>query len=375
MKIIYLANARIPTEKAHGISIMKMCEAFSLQGAEVELVVPRRMNKIKEDPFDYYGVRRNFKIKKLLCLDLMPLEKIFGTFAFRIQSLTFYFFAFFRVLFLKADIIYTRDNFILFYPFLKRKIFFEAHRLLPVFLYSRLARTAGVIAISHNLKNFFCKKGIREDKILVFPSAVDLERFDLKETQKECREKLNLPLDKNIVLHTGHLFKENGPKILAEASQYVSDKVKIYFVGGTKADLDSFKSFAGKFDVEIMGHRLSAEIPYWLRAADVLVLPYISGDEYGRLYMSSMKLFEYMASKRPIVASELPSLREILNESNAFFVMPDSPQDLAKGINKVLDNPELAGRISEQAYKDVQKYTWGNRARNILHFMKNNFHV
>ena len=79
MKIIYIANVRMPTEKAHGIQIMKMCEAFSLAEFEVELVVPWRFNKIEENAFDFYGVKRNFKIKKIFSLDLnlFVLKKIF----------------------------------------------------------------------------------------------------------------------------------------------------------------------------------------------------------------------------------------------------------------------------------------------------------
>jgi len=66
MKIYYLANARIPTEKAHGFQIMKMCEGFANQGVNVELIIPQRYNYIKDDPFKFYGIRNNFKIKKYL---------------------------------------------------------------------------------------------------------------------------------------------------------------------------------------------------------------------------------------------------------------------------------------------------------------------
>ena len=61
MKILYLAQIRLPTEKAHGIQIMKTCEAFAEQGAEVVLVVPSHRGDIRQDPFEYYRVKRNFK--------------------------------------------------------------------------------------------------------------------------------------------------------------------------------------------------------------------------------------------------------------------------------------------------------------------------
>ena len=79
-----------------------------------------------------------------------------------------------------------------------------------------------------------------------------------------------------------------------------------------------------------------------------------------------------MASKRPIVASDLPSIREILNEGNAILVQPDNPQGLAEGIRKVLENKNLAEKISARAFRDVQNYTWQKRAENILEFISQN---
>ena len=78
MKILHITPARLPTEKAHGIQIMEMCQAFANLNVELELIVPRRFNKIKEDPFSYYDISPNFKITYLPCIDLMPLDFILG---------------------------------------------------------------------------------------------------------------------------------------------------------------------------------------------------------------------------------------------------------------------------------------------------------
>lgn len=380
MKLIYIVNARIPTEKAHGIQIMKMCEAFSkleVRGArlDVELLIPKRFNWIKGDPFEYYGIESNFKIKKLPCLDLIPLDKYIGHLALWIEATTFFLFVLPYVLFKKADIIYSRDKFSLPSTLFKKNIFFEAHNFPQnYFLYTPFfKRLKGIIVITQKLKDLFVEKGIPQSKILIAPDGVDIEMFDVRCKMDEAREKLSLLLDKKIILYTGHLFPWKGVDTLAQASQYLPQEVEIYFVGGTEKDVEKFKVRYSKLgNIRIIGHRPHSEIPYWLKSADVLVLPNTAKEEISRYWTSPIKMFEYMASKRPIVASDLPSIREILNENNAVLVKPDSPKDLAEGVKKVLETSELAEKISNQAFSDVQNYTWQKRAEKILDFIKSN---
>lgn len=363
----------MPTEKAHGIQIMKMCESFALHNIEVELVLPKRFNKIKKDPFEYYGVRRNFKIKKLPCLDLVPLDKYIGHLSSWIESITFNFFVFPYILFKKADIIYTRDKFSLFLILFKKNLFFEAHTFPKnYFLYSPfLKRLKKIIVITQKLKNSFVKKGIDADKILVASDGVDLEKFDIKKTQQECRKRLGLVLDKKVVLYTGHLYSWKGTQVLASSVGYLDPETLVYFVGGTKKDVKNFKTQNSSVkNLVATGHRPHQEIPYWLKAADVLILPNSGKQNISKYWTSPLKLFEYMASKRPIIASKLPSIKEILNENNSLLVEPDNPEKLAEGIKNVLKNPNFSDKILNQAFQDVQDYTWQKRAGEILKFIK-----
>jgi glycosyltransferase involved in cell wall biosynthesis len=82
--------------------------------------------------------------------------------------------------------------------------------------------------------------------------------------------------------------------------------------------------------------------------------------------MSPLKLFEYMASQRPIISSDLPSVREILDESNCLFCKPDNHKDLAVKILKLIKDSELSKKIANKAFRDVQKYTWDRRVKKIL---------
>ncbi len=95
MKLTYIANIRLPTEKAHGIQIMKMCEAFASEGLEVELFVSNRKTSILDDSYSYYGVKKNFNIRRIFRLDLIG----FGKLGFLLQSVSFTFFAVFECLF------------------------------------------------------------------------------------------------------------------------------------------------------------------------------------------------------------------------------------------------------------------------------------
>ena len=193
MKIIYIVNARIPTEKAHGIQIMKMCEAFANAGNKVELVVPRRLNNLKVDPFEYYGVEKKFKIKKLPTLDLIN----FGKIGFLIQSFSFsLFLLIYLVLFRGKRILYIRGEVILPVSlFFRKNIFWETHiRPKNNKRYSSiLNRLSGIIVVTSYYKEWLIKNyNIPENNVLYFPDSVDLEKFDINLSKDEARKKLDL---------------------------------------------------------------------------------------------------------------------------------------------------------------------------------------
>ena len=367
MKIAYIQNVRIPTERAHGIQIMKMCEALARLGHDVELIVPRRSNLLKENPFDYYGIRKTFKIRKLPCLDLIPLNK-YGHLGLWVESISFLFFVLLDRPFKKADIVYTRDKFLLPLSFFSKNFIYEAHPFPRNYLlYSLfLKRLKGMVVITQKLKELFIKRGIPQNRILVAADGVDSEKFDIKEAKEECRRKLNLPQDKKTVLYTGHLYQWKGATVLLEAAREMQN-VLFVFVGGAREDVASFKQKTQGFNnVAIIGHRPYGEIPYWLKSADVLVLPNSGKEEISQYWTSPMKMFEYMAARRPIIASDLPSIREILSAENAVLVEPDNPEALARGIKEALQNHQLSDKISARAFQDVQQYTWQKRVEKIL---------
>jgi glycosyltransferase involved in cell wall biosynthesis len=142
-------------------------------------------------------------------------------------------------------------------------------------------------------------------------------------------------------------------------------------VGGheKEPDLPRVKAFAAELNcalrVTFTGLIPPAEVAARLREADVLALPN-PASAISNEFTSPLKLFEYMASGRPIVASDLPSLREVLrHEQNALLVEPGNPQALVAAIVRIKDDPELGRRLAAQAMLDVRDFTWARRAERL----------
>jgi glycosyltransferase involved in cell wall biosynthesis len=367
-KIYYIANIRFPTERAHGIQIAEMCQAFAQNGYEVELVVPNRKTSITDDPYSYYDVKENFKIKKLRTLDLVK----WGRIGFWIQSLTFAE----RVawyLINKEGVFYTRDEITaVAVSLVGKKITWEAHMgHKNLLVRSLITLRTKFVVITHGLKELYESMGVPESHLLVAPDGADIDRFDIDISKEEARQKLGLPVDKTIVLYKGSLEAWKGAGTVAESAQYtVSSDLIFVFIGGKPEDVALFKEqYAEIPNLLILGNRPRKETPIYQKAADILVIPNSAKEDISKLYTSPMKLFGYMAGGVPIIASDLPSIKEILDELQAYFFTPDDPKSLAMEIDKVLREPETARGKAAQALETVRAYSWKSRAELIIHFI------
>jgi len=377
--LIYITNSRIPTTKAHGFQIMKMCEAFARLGLNIELLIPRRVNPVKDSPFSYYGVKESFSIKKIPVLDLILLSNILGPVANFIESLSFAIFSVWRLRKTNFDIIYSRDQFTLWLlSFSNYKFVYEIHKLPNhTGLYKRIWRKAfKIITITEVLKNSIIKAGAEASKILVAHDGVDLDMFNaVNKNTEELKIELNFPEEQFWAGYVGKfktLEQEKGLKTMIEALPLLDKEIKMAFVGGEEAEVKEYKSLAQRFNVLsrciFIGYQPYKRMIEYMKAMDVLVLP--SPDSPLAYYSSPLKLFEYMASGRPVIASDLPALREILNDRNSLFFKPDNAADLARTIKMLKSSQMLGYHLSQQALADIKQYTWTNRAKNILIFIK-----
>ncbi|OHA30095.1 MAG: hypothetical protein A3G52_02350 [Candidatus Taylorbacteria bacterium RIFCSPLOWO2_12_FULL_43_20] len=379
MKLIYIANMRLPTDKAHGIQIMKMCEAFALQGIDVELIVPTKKSAFSgTEVFKYYGVKEIFKITKVPCSDLLGKTMAFGKSCYFIDLITFIFGLYWKNLD-KGSVIYSRDPMLLI-PFLYRKyrIRAEIHSL-PAhrYLFFKLLNAASnIIVVTKYLKNELVENGFSAEKIIVAPDAVDIEAFDITISKKDARLKLDLPEDRVLVGYVG-MFRtmgmEKGINTAIRSLKFWGDGIMLVLVGGNLKDIDFYKRSAkdlGVIDkVMFVGRVTHDVIPLYLKAFDIFIAPFPDNKHY-KYYMSPLKIFEYMAGGRPIITSDLPSIREILSEKNSTLVKPNNPEALAQGVHYLLDTRNLAQKLSHQAFQDVKQYTWSKRARSIISFAK-----
>ncbi len=403
--LTYISNARLPAEKANSYQTIKMCEAFASHGVEVELLHPLRIQpyqlKGTGDIYKYYSVAPTFTIRPLFCLDTIYFERIVSVKIHKLLKLSLVESSLYGLrawLYCRKSwkdpehVFYGRDE----YAFgifcsqrrlTKGKLIYEAH----VFPEKRwrgqrigvLKNLNGLVVITEQLKRLYAEAGVPEEKIFVAPDGVDLEQFSLGTAREEARKKLGLPVERHIIGYIGRfqtMGMEKGIPELIQALPHInrrnSYKPLLVCVGGPMEAVPGYEKLVdevGSLSDQVMfvDRRPTMEVPLWIRACDVCTIPW-GWNQFSAYYTSPLKLFEYMATGAAIVASDLPSLREVLRDGeNAILVPPGDPVGLAHGLQRILDHPQLAARIAQKAYMDAQNYGWDIRAKKILSFIEN----
>ncbi len=363
--------------------MMRVLEAFAKDGIDVELWAPRRQNShdlAHTDPFEYHLIERNFKISKLPVIDIMPQSA--GRFGFFLMLGSFIVSVFFKMLFMRGrkDVVFyffdLRDA--IAAHLLSNKTFCEIH------MYYRssfdainrrgLRRMSGIIAATKPLQTEIMREyRVHKEKILYAPCGVNFERFGLDMPKQEARDTLGLSQDEKIVLYVGHLFEVKGVNVLFDAHPNLHADEKIYFVGGTDEDIENFRkkwvSAGSPKNIVIVGRKPHGDVPTWLRAADVLVIPNTAKEAAGSIESSPSKLIEYMASGRPIVASDVPGIRDVLDLDSGFFCKPDNAADLSRAIGEALRDPNEVFLRAQRARQAARALGWDARAQKIKDFI------
>ena len=172
------------------------------------------------------------------------------------------------------------------------------------------------------------------------------------------------------VYYVGQLYPWKGVDVLVESMKHLTG-AELVVIGGLppEPDLDRVRRLAERLGlsdrVQFRGFLPPPDVAKERSNADVFVIPLLDSTT-ARVFTSPLKLFEAMAAGRAVVASDLPSLREVLkNEENALLVPPGEPEALAAAIQRLADDPEMANRLAARASEDVKSYSWEERGRKL----------
>ncbi len=386
-RLLYVSMMRMPTEKAHGLQITQNCEAFAQQGWDVQLWVARRFNagmRHVRDPYAYYGVTRCFDVERVPCVDLMPLaggRVRLSQLAFYVQMLTYVLVMLVRMLWTRADLFYSRDEAILYaLSWIKPRasLVYEAHLYSPTargaWLQSQVCRRVGtVVAITPRLRDDLIARGADPVRTIVAHDGYRAARFVDMPERDAARDRVGWPREAFIVGFVGRLHMigmDKGVGTLVEALASVPDAT-IALVGGPDDMAEALRQrwLAQGLDADrflYAGHVPADQVPSYLRAFDVCAMPHPYTEQFA-FYTSPLKLFEYMAAERAVVASDLPGWADVAqHEHNALLVPPGDAAALAVAIQRLKDDPDLRQRLAAQAGQDAQRYTWSGRAALIL---------
>ena len=382
MRILYFADIRFPLERANGIQTMETCYALAERGHVVQLVVKPDTQTPARDPFEFYGLPKT----KNLVIERANVPAGAG-FLQRVGYMSFTFGRAFGKA--RADVIFTRDlgvaSALVGMPATMRApVVFESHGYAPetAAALPELIATADVPSPAK-----LRRLAAREERVwrgtdgyvtITQGLADDLTvRFGSREHLAVVPDGMRLPTTppgplpgKPVVAYAGHLYAWKGVDVLLRAVAQLPD-VAALIVGGheREPDLARLKALASELGiaerVTFTGLVAPAEVPAQLARAMVLVLPN-PASAISTKFTSPLKLFEYMAAGRAIVATDLPAIREVLRDNEeALLVAPGDATALADAIQRLVSDRALAERLAKNAYAEAPKYSWAKRAERL----------
>lgn len=377
MKLYYIVNAKMPNNHAHGIQIAKMCEAFVELGVDLELVVPRRIGS-RKSLREYYGLRNDIAVRRLPVVDTYawgPVGYFFGALTFMISSSVFLLWL--RIRRVEA-VIYTMDmdrfSFMLF-PYFGFRCFSELHGPKQPTVAFRVffRKLKAIFAINERIKQETVKQfSLPESRVFAFPNGIDVGQFASGMNKANARRKLGIPAEGFVVMYTGAFLDWKGLDTVLKSAVSNSGDETWYLVGGTKDELLHATGAASVPEyIHCPGKKSHAEIPVWLAAADVLLLSGTKRHEYSYRYTSPMKLFEYMAAERPIIAARTPAIEQVVSEQEVFFYEPDDEQSLRSMLERIKKTYADTAAKTAHARRYVEQFEWKERARKISEIIKN----
>lgn len=223
-----------------------------------------------------------------------------------------------------------------------------------------------IIAVSEGVAAYVRANGASASRVHVVPNGVDLERFDPSRGRADIAGFAGRP----IIGFTGSLKPWHGIDTLLEAYRMLVEEgsdARLLMVGEgpMRAWIEGFAAgtrLAGR--INLTGWVDHADVPALLQTMSVAVAPYPALDEF---YFSPLKLFEYMAAGRPIVASGIGQIDEVIEDGvTGLLVAPGDVEALASAVRTLLKDHDMADRLGRAGRCAAQNYSWQSNARKVL---------
>nr|WP_239586726.1 glycosyltransferase family 4 protein [Shouchella xiaoxiensis] len=337
-----------------------MSQAFASNGNDVVLVGIK--GSINADPFDYYGVKKNFKLK--LSSNSPPkLINIISRIITSFKNVN------------GADIIYSRWALItlLVSVTTKKKIIFEHHHLpnnwVNIIFEKYIIQSKKIIKhvfITEALKKDYIEKynGLLNKNLLVLPDgAQSIETAQVGPSFKKSLE----------CVYVGSFYPGKGIEVVMELAKRMPNN-RFHVVGGNVKEVKKFKKINANENIVWYGYLPNGQAMEVLMKGDIALLPNQKEVLIGKnktnigKWTSPMKLFEYMSLGKAIVASDIPVIQEILiDKKNAVLASPDNIDHWIESIRLLEGDRDLLKFISINAKKDLEyKYSWTTRAKRVI---------
>ena len=381
MKILYLTQSQIPSRSANSIHVMSLANELVKAGNEVHLLSQNNKTDIFKvnDIYKYYNINKSYLLKIIIC-------------NLSTNGLLREFFYFIKILFLlkknEYDIIYSRNIYASYLlSIFGIKSMLELHsppQKFAKFFFKKAINNnsiKSIITISNSLEKFIKKKFlINEIPIKVIRDAANIFcNNNITQLKKKYKIK------KNSVGYIGGLFRGRGIDLIIDIALECKDH-NFYIVGGSANEVEFWKNKIKSNNIFFLGyleHFKSSQLSFTF---DILIAPYqekvyVHGSNLRNFekkaletskFMSPLKIFEYMATKKPIITSDMPVLREFLkNNKNCLLCNSKNVSEWIFAIKKLTYNSNLKNRITNNAYRQlIDNYTWSKRAEKIINFNK-----
>lgn len=371
MRIACIATSRVPSRTANSIQVMKVCQALVDRGHTIQLWLPGRTpEENAESLLHHYGLRSQFPMRWLQALP-------------RTRNYHFCLRAVLAARRWGAELYYTWPlQAAALASILGLPTVMEIHdrptgrfgpTLFRLFLHGRGARR--ILPTTTMLRDWLSttyQVELKEPFSVLSPNGVDLERYQALPSPQEARQRLGLE-ERFTAVYTGHLYAGRGIDLILELAR-LNPGFGFVLAGGETASVEHWRGRVQELDlvnVTFLGFVPNEQLPLIQAAGDVLLMPYewhisVSGGGDTSETASPMKVFEYLAAGRAILSSDLPVIRELLNDENAVLLPPESTQAWNTALRRMSGEPERGAQLARRATQDARGHSWAARAQRAL---------